>query len=389
MKRLNRRDYIGLTGMALAFGGANSVLGSPRLSANASSLAQDYSDQKHIPALKTHFSNNFKVGMAIGPHHLTEPKSLAILTKHANSIVAENVMKANVIGASQGVYNFALADQLVSFAQKNAMEVRGHALLWHQTSPEWFFAGDTHLSTYKASVRARLETYIYDVVTHYKGKVFAWDVVNEAAIDDASSDYRHSRWYQIFGPDYIDIAFRAARAADPAAKLFINDYNTEYADKRARLMRIIDTMQARGVPIDGVGHQLHVNTITPSAQHVTQALSETEARGLINHITEIDVSFYHDPESCVSMIETCLPSVTEKSAAHLGALKDQARKYRELYAVFASRPSVTSVTTWGVSDLNSWLSSWPIARLNHPLLFDRAGNPKAAFWAIIDPNFVI
>jgi len=327
--------------------------------------------------------------MAVEPGQALNSVTNPVLLKHASSITAENAMKPNPIGVSAGVYDYTLADTLVNFAQTNGIEVRGHTLLWHQTTPAWFFAGDTTSPTYRATVQARLETYITDVVTHFKGKVYAWDVVNEVTRDDASGNYRNSQWYQVFGPDYIEIAFRAARAADPTVKLFINEYSTEYSDKRGRFLAILDEMLARGVPIDGVGHQLHINTASPTVAEFKAALTAVETRGLINHITELDVSLYSDPGSCFGTPATgCQASLTAGTTAYATAIKAQAQQYRAMFNLFAEHSSVKSVTMWGAADNSTWLSSWPVARTNHPLLFDTTGNPKSAFWAVVDPAFV-
>jgi endo-1,4-beta-xylanase len=326
--------------------------------------------------------------MAVDPGLTSQAITNSILVKHASSITAESVMKANPIGVSAGVYNYTQADTLIAYAQTNNISVRGHALVWHQTSPSWFFAGDPTDAGYKALVRSRLETYITDVVTHFKGKVYAWDVVNEVTSDDASSNYRNSQWYQIFGDAYIEYAFRAARAADPSVQLFINEYSTEDSAKRGRLMSIVDTMLARGVPIDGVGHQMHINTGYPAAANVDAALTAVEARGLINHITELDVSFYSDPGSCFGSPPTgCAAEIAVGTAAYDTALRAVALQYRAMFNVFTSHASVKAVTMWGVADNHTWLSSFPVTRNNAPLLFDTAGNPKAAFWAVVDPTF--
>ncbi len=327
--------------------------------------------------------------MAVDPGLTTQTLTNAILLKHASSITAESVMKANPIGVSAGVYNYTQADTLIAYAQTNGIAVRGHALVWHQTSPSWFFAGDPTDAGYKALVRSRLETYITDVVTHFKGKVYCWDVVNEVTSDDASATYRNSQWYQIFGDAYIEYAFRAARAADPTVQLFINEYSTEDSAKRGRLMTIVDTMLGRGVPIDGVGHQMHINTAYPPTANVDAALTAVEGRGLINHITELDISIYNDPGSCYGSPATgCAAEITAGSAAYTTAMHDLAVQYRAMFNVFAAHASVKAVTMWGVADNHTWLNSYPVTRNNYPLLFDTSGNPKAAFWAVVDPTFV-
>ncbi|MGA9657692.1 MAG: endo-1,4-beta-xylanase [Asticcacaulis sp.] len=341
-------------------------------------------------ALKTYFAPNFKIGFAVEPGLAATEPTHGLLVKHASTLTGENAMKPQPIGVSAGVYDYTRADQLITFAQTNGIAVRGHTLVWHQTSPAWFFAGDkTDMAAYKATVRARLETYITDVVTHFKGKVYAWDVVNEVVSDDASATYRNSQWYQIFGWDYIDYAFKAARAADPDVKLFINDYSTEDAGKRGRLMTVIQGLQARGVPIDGVGHQMHISVNYPSAAQVDAALKDVENLGLINHITELDVSIYSNQGSCFSDTSTCQAVIATGTTAYSNAIKAQASKYRELFTVFKAHASVQSVTLWGVADDHTWLDTYPVTRKNYPLLFDTTGHQKPAFWAITDPDYVI
>jgi endo-1,4-beta-xylanase len=280
------------------------------------------------------------------------------------------------------VYAWATADELAAFASANGMAVRGHTLCWHSQTPDWFFTGTA------AEVRAKLETYIRDVVTHFRGKVACWDVVNECTSDDAGSAYRNSRWLQILGPDYIEHALRAARAADPDVKLFINDYGTEDPAKFARLMTIVAGLQAKGVPLDGVGHQLHVSTAWPMPANVDSALRGVASKGLVNHVTELDVSLYNDPGSCFASRTGCAADITGDATLLAAALKAQALQYRALFNVFKQHASLQSVTTWGIADNSTWLSGFPISRGNRPLLFDTTGAPKPAARAITDDAFV-
>ncbi|MBW8879909.1 MAG: endo-1,4-beta-xylanase [Asticcacaulis sp.] len=186
------------------------------------------------------------------------------------------------------------AETFVAFAKANHIAVQGTTLVWHQTAPDWFFAGDPNDTNYRAKVRRRLERYVTDVATHFKGRIDSWVVVNEPTSNVVGETYRNSRWYEVLGADYIDAAFRAARAADPDAQLLINDYLTEEPEKRARFLEIIDGMRSRGVPFDGVGHQCHMGTVPKiwnrplnyTAADVDAALTAVEARGLINHVTE-------------------------------------------------------------------------------------------------------
>jgi endo-1,4-beta-xylanase len=331
-------------------------------------------------ALREVFGTKFLVGAAIEPRQLRNPTDAALLKKHFSSITAENVMKPHRLAPREGKYEFAAADELVRFAQANDMRLRGHTLLWHRHAPAWFFVGD------REQVRKRLERYITDVVTHFKGKVYAWDVVNEVVSDKKGEIYRQSPWFLALGPDYIEYAFRAARAADPDTQLFINEYDTEDAEKRERFMTIVRDLRKKGVPFDGVGHQVHTR-IGASAADVDRALQEVAALGLINHVTELDVSLYDDPGSCWENETGCQRDYGSPVPPAL--LSQQALLYRQLFAVFAAHPTLKSVSTWGISDAHTWLTRDPTRRTNVPLLFDQAGAPKAAFHAVVDPSFAI
>lgn len=337
-------------------------------------------------ALRTTYTNNFKVGAAIQAAWIDEDGSdMAALKSQFNSVSAEYEMKPDIIAPTEGVYNFTAADKIVDFAIANNMDIRGHALLWHKTTPDYFLTGT------KAEMKTKLENYITAVLTHFKGRVTTWDVVNEVITDDgteAQSPYRNSNWYQAVGDaDYIDWAFNAARAADPDVKLYINDYNTELADKRARLITVIDDLVARDIPVDGVGHQAHINVGVP-AQNVLDAVDAIDARfaGLANHITELDVSIYSDPGSCFENQIGC--EADYAGAIPAATLNTQAQIYKDVFAGLATRDSVTSVTLWGISDDRSWLDRYPVNRTNAPLLFDRSRTAKTAFRAITDPGFI-
>jgi endo-1,4-beta-xylanase len=300
--------------------------------------------------------------------------------------------------------NFAPADQIVAFATANGMRVRGHTLVWHQTAPSWFFAGDqTDPAAYRAAVRQRLRDYIFAVIEHFPD-VYAWDVVNEVASDTPNdpNPYRtNSPWYVAYsvggdGSQYVRDAFLFATQARESLnltsadmKLMINDYSTESAGKLANVLAIVqDVMEAgTGADINGVGHQFHLQRGADVAQ-ISAALTAVEnvSSTLENHVTELDVSIYQDPGSCFSARTSC--------AADYGAnppqtaLSQQATLYRQLFAAF-NRPSVKSITTWGIADNHTWLNSFPVNRTNRPLLFDTNRNPKWAFWAAVDPTLAI
>lgn len=333
------------------------------------------------------FRNNFKVGAAIQTNQIDGAGAdIDVLKSQFNAVTAEYEMKPDTIAPTEGAFNFAPADKIVDFAIANNMEVRGHALLWHSTTPEYFLTGT------KAQIKAKLEFYITTVMTHFKGRIKAWDVVNEVVTDNAdtpTAPYRNSNWYQAVGSaEYIDWAFNAARAADPDAKLFINEYNTELAGKRSRLITIVSDLIARGIPLDAVGHQFHIKVNTP-ASSVAAAIDAVDAQfaGLENHVTELDISVYVDPGSCFQNQGGCAPDYGQSVPPAI--IRQQAQLYRDIFDIFIFRPSVTSVTTWGIDDSQSWLNTFFATRSDYPLLFDRARMAKPAFRAITDSSYVI
>lgn len=331
------------------------------------------------------FAGKFDIGAAIQTGQTDAAELDAqILKDQFNSITAEFEMKPGTIAPTEGVFDWSAPDALLDFAETNGMAIRGHALLWHLATPDYFFEGSP------SDVRARLENYITEVVSRYRGRIFAWDVVNEVVTDnDAASDpYRRSNWWEASGgnADYIDWAFQAARAADPDCKLFINDYNTELSGKRGRYLEVITDLISRNIPLDGVGHQMHLHVETPleNALAAIDAIDDSFL-GLDQHVTELDISLYNDPGSCWNTQTNCQADYNGNVPEDI--VTQQAELYRGLFNGFAERPSVTSVTTWGVSDAQSWLNGLPITRINAPLLWDRSRDAKASLQAILDPDF--
>lgn len=358
-------------------------------------------------------SPNYRVGAAV-----QTSTGQALILKHFSSITAEYQMKPDIVwpnaaGTSGSTAqpaaqaNYAAGDAFANFSAANNVGLRCHTLLWHQTAPSWFFAGDTsNPVNYRALVQQRLRDYIRAVMFRWP-ECYAWDVVNEVATDtaNATNPYRtDSPWYIAYsvggadGSEYVRDAFLFATQArntmgrnDSNLKLMLNDYNTEVAGKRANVLRIVqDVMNAgTGADIDGVGHQFHLGINADVAQ-VTAALTAVEGLGgnLVNHVTELDVSIYNDPGNCFSQ-RTIPPCAADYGASPpQSVLSDQARLYRALFTAF-NRPSVTSITLWGVTDASTWLNTFPVNRTNRPLLFDTNGDPKWAFWAVVDPNIAI
>ena len=369
------------------------------------------------PALKTTLAAkfgvvNFPIGAAIEPASTVNATDSALLLKHFSSITAENAMKPLTVWPDMpgtvpvqpaATPNFFEADVIANFAAANGIRLRGHTLIWHQSAPIWFFVGDlNNPASYHASLQQHLRTYITAVMQRYP-EIYAWDVVNEAATDtpNAANPYRtDSKWYQAYllagrpGGEYVIDAFRIAgevRTAmnKPGMKLMLNDYNTEIPGKRANVMKIVQDVINASVPFDGVGHQFHLQLGADVAQ-VTAAFQavETISTTLVNHVTELDVSIYADPGTCYSQ-RTIPPCLADYGAnPPQSVLSQQATLYRALFNAF-NRPSVQSVSFWGIADNHTWLNTYPVTRTNRPLLFDTSGNPKWAFWTVVDSTITV
>lgn len=319
----------------------------------------------------------FKVGAAISPGQVMYGGTL--IEQQFNIIVAENAMKAGSLArAGEGQYDFTTADAMVDWALAHKVAVRGHTLVWHNQSVDWMFDDGHGGTATREVVVARLRKYIHDVVGHFRGRVFAWDVVNEAFVPDEPGTeqvkgWRNSAFYRVIGPEFIALAFQFAHEADPQALLFYNDYSTEHPAKHQMILALIRDLQAKGIPIHGIGHQSHYTIAQPADFKVLeQHIVDIGKLGLTNHITELDISLHRDIK--VSSADDATPEL----------LALQAQRYSDLFAMCArQRDKVSAVLTWGVSDAGSWLRQWPQARFDAPLLFDDDMEPKPAFDALI------
>jgi endo-1,4-beta-xylanase len=327
-----------------------------------------------IKGLKDFYKDYFTMGVAVSPSSLSGPQSLLIL-KHFGSLTAENVMKPALIHPEENRYYWDNADKIVNFATANGMKVRGHTLVWHQQTPAWFFKDAAGNTVSKEVLLARLKDHITSVVSRYKGKVYAWDVVNEAINDDNTKTWRETEWYKICGEEYIAKAFQWAHEADPDALLFYNDYNTEFPGKRDKVYNLVKNLKDAGVPVHGLGLQGHWNLVNPTEKDLRDALAKYSALGVKLQITELDVSVYgnedKDPKDNVFT-----PEREQK----------QLEKYKMVFRVMREYKSViTGITFWNVTDRSSWLDNFPVrGRKNYPLLFDQNLKPKKAYWEVVN-----
>ena len=289
-------------------------------------------------------------------------------------------MKIAPIHPEENRYNWTAADSIVAFAQQNGLKVRGHNLCWHNQVPAWMFKDSSGKMVNKAILLQRLKDHITTVVSRYKGKIYAWDVVNEAISDKPDEYLRPSMWYQVCGEDYIAKAFEYAHAADPNAILFYNDYNEINAVKREKIYKLVKSLKDSGVPIGGVGLQGHWSIDEPSREQLDSTLKKISDLGLKLQITELDISVYPKEHNARERkpedIDTAFTAAKEsKQIEQYQMCFDLFRKYRKV---------ITGVTFWNVSDRHSWLDNFPVrGRKDYPLLFDKDLKPKKAYWEVV------
>ena len=340
--------------------------------------------------LKDAFQGIFRIGAALNPATFDEKdaRDTAIVTAQFNTISPENVLKWEPIHPRPDTYNFDPADRYVAFGEKYKMFIVGHNLVWHSQVPQWVFKDDKGAPVTRDVLLERMHDHIRTVVGRYKGRIGGWDVVNEALNEDGT--LRKSQWLNIIGDDYIAKAFQFAHEADPAAELYYNDYSIENEPKRKGAVELIKKLKAQSIPITAMGLQGHDKLDWPTAQQQADTIEAFAALGIKVSITELDVDVLPRtaPGNSADVSATSSGGAgTNPYAAGLPDAVQQtlARRYAELFDIFVKyRASMGRVTFWGVTDGGSWLNNFPIrGRTNYPLLFDREGKPKPAFFSVI------
>ncbi len=389
---LDRRTFLSRSGRLLAQSAGAAFLNRASL-AGASTFADPHANLLQVapppPArspqiaitgagsLRAHASaRGLRYGSAVDVDLLrTDALYRQLLVEQCSIVVGENAMKWAAVHPAPDRYSFDQADELVAFAEQHGLAVRGHNLCWHEALPAWFDSAVT-----KENAAQTLTEHIHTVAGRYKGRIRAWDVVNEAVLpgDGRTDGLRDSPWLRLLGPKYIALAFRSAREADPHALLTYNDYDIEYdhahdAGKRAALLSLLKRLKAEGVPVDAVGVQSHLTAGSPNpiGPGILAFVAEVRRMGLKVFITELDVND---------------DSVVEDDPA----IRDQAvaKVYGEYVTAMLTDPAVTDVLTWGVSDNHSWLNSSETHKEKHPgrqeraLPFDAEYQPTPAYFAL-------
>lgn len=330
--------------------------------------------------LKDYYRNYFNMGVAVSPKALTSDEA-ALIARHFNSLTAENAMKMEPIHPAEGNFYWKDADSIVAFAIRHNMKIRGHTLVWHNQVPQWLFTGPDGRKVSRELLLQRLEDHIKTVVTRYRGKISAWDVVNEAVSDQPDEFLRKTPWLEICGEDYIAKAFQWAHEADPDALLFYNDYNEIDPVKRKKILQLVKGLRDRGVPVHGVGLQAHWALNEPSRLQLESTLRDFTDSGLVLHITELDISVYPKEHGRREK------RPDEEQVGYTPELEDrQAEMYKMCFELFRKyNEAISSVTFWNVSDRHSWLDNFPVRnRKDFPLLFDSNLKPKKAYRAVVE-----
>lgn len=371
-----RREFLKIVaaGAKIAAAGA-AASATQRIWAQAANQAIAASEVSGPQSLRAHAdARGLLVGCAVVPEKLTgEPEYAALVAAQANILVPENAMKWKALRPAPDKFDFHGADTILAFAAAHGQKVRGHNLCWHEALPDWFAVSVT-----KDNARQILAEHIRTVAGRYAGKLHSWDVVNEA-IDPKSGlpgGLRKSPWLEVIGPDYLDVAFRTARAADSTALLTYNDYGIETdapgeTEKRAAVLALVRGMRKRGVPIDAVGIQSHLKTQNPEpGKGLRDFVGELRRMDLRVFVTELDVNE-----------KQLTDSDAERDAA-------SARIYGDYVTMMVAESNVDAVLTWGITDRYTWLNgprtARPDGKPQRCLPFYADYQPAPAFFALRD-----
>src|SRR5450755_4603375 len=326
------------------------------------------------------------MGAAVRPAQLSETAYASTLAREFNMVEPEDALKWEVVHPQPQRFDFSQADQVVDFAWQHNMRVRGHTLVWHRQNPPWLAEGK-YTSAELAEI---LEKHIKTVVGHYRGRIFAWDVVNEAFDELHPGELRSTIWRDGLAasfeprasstPDsselaargsqpyfYIERCFRWAHEADPQALLFYNEAEAEPLNPKSdAIFAMVHDFRQRAVPIDGVGFQMHIANLRADIESISANIRRFTALGVQVHITEMDVA---------------LP-VDAAGAARPEDLKRQAEIYRQIAEACLSHPGCTAIQTWGFTDKYSWIGSHSKKTQGAALLFDQDYRAKPAYEAL-------
>lgn len=311
-----------------------------------------------------------------------------LLKAQFSAVTPENCLKPDPVQRTEGQFNFTVPDRFVGFANSNGLQVIGHCLVWAKDdrTPPWFFRDGTNLAN-RSLLLQRMKTHIDSVAGRYQGRMAMWDVVNEA-LDDGTNFLRPSGWTAACGEDFIAAAFKYAHEADPRALLIYNDYNNELPGKREKMVRLIKQLREAKAPVHAIGLQGHYEIDRIPLAELEATLGAMRDLKMKVVISELDIDvvprsrWWADGGAHRDELSKLNPYPNTPPP---DVLKRQADQYRQLFRLFGQYSDVIArVTFWNLHDGQSWLNYFPWNRTNHPLLFDRASQPKPAFQAVIE-----
>ena len=339
------------------------------------------------PTLREAAGGRWLVGAAVTSEQLRNPKTAALVAAQFNSLTGEFEFFPQFLHPEPEKFTFDRADRVASFAAEHHLPLCGHMLCWAQFTPAWMFATADGKPLRREQALTNLKNHIDAVITHFKGNVHAWNVVNEALSDAAGAYLRDTPARRAIGDDYIARAFEYAHAADPAAMLYYNDYNIEEASKLQKTIKLVHSLRDEGLRVDAVGIQGHWLLDSPDVKVIDAALTTLGREKIKVLITELDVDVLPREESGADLAHIHGQGNNPYPRGLPPQVADaEARRYADLFKVFKAHSDViSSITFWGVDDRQSWLNGYPVkGRTNYPLLFDRDLRSKPAFQSVIE-----
>ncbi len=323
---------------------------------------------------------SFPIGAALG-YNLLKDNVLykEVVSREHNSVTVENAMKWGNIHPAPQTYRFEQADFIADFALARKKRIHGHTLVWYMSNPGWLKDFKGNANQWDSLMKAHIQT----VVTHFKGKVAAWDVVNEAFRDDDGTLRVENRdtkpdkdngciWARNVGRDYLAKAFQYAHEADPNALLFYNEYGQEWSTKKTQsILAMVADFKQRNIPIHGLGLQMHID-INTSNDGIANAIRELTKTGLKIHMSELDISV--NPKNEVNFVFT--EELKQKQA-------DKFKFVATTYKTLVPENQRYGITHWNVGDADSWIRSF-MKRQDYPLLFDEAYQKKKAYFSFLE-----
>ena len=320
---------------------------------------------------------DFPIGSSIRPNDLyQDPPALSLQQHHFDSLTTGLDMKMDKVMPEEGRYNWGPIDPSASYTKKHDQRLFGHNLIWHSSTPQWLVEKARENPEWLDSF---MRQYIHTSVGRYKGVVDGWDVVNEGLVTKGAGFREDTIWYQTLGIDYIEKAFRYAHEADPDAVLFYNDFNIERdLEKFNTMMTMVNDFLARGVPISGIGFQMHIRVDTPN-QVIAETLRRAAATGLQIHLSEVDIIVNTHDDSRGGGIQRHA-RVSEE------ILKAQQVKYRqlvEMYRDIVPKKQQYGITFWGFNDRDTWIRRF-FKMKDWPCIYDDDLQPKPAFYGFLE-----